>query len=76
MSNVKITPQKQRPAGFNCPKCAFFIEVSVESLLQAENEKCPKCQSVFTMNRDSSEVALEFLQRLKVATDNLKSTER
>ena len=76
MSNVKITPQKQRPAGFNCPNCSFFIEVSIESLLQAENEKCPKCQLVFTMNRESSEVALEFLQRLKVAADNLKNTNR
>jgi len=74
MADVKITKQKQRPAGFNCPKCAFFIEVSIESLLRSENEKCPKCQTVFTMNRDESQVALEFLQRLKVAADNLKSS--
>lgn len=74
MADINISHAKQRPAGFNCPVCAFFIEVSIDSLLHAKHEKCPKCQTVFTMNRNESEVALEFLQKLKVAADNLKST--
>jgi uncharacterized paraquat-inducible protein A len=74
MADVNITRQKQRPAGFNCPKCAFFIEVSIESLLRASSEKCPKCQTEFIMNREDSEVALQFIQNLKVASDNLNAT--
>ena len=73
MANINISQAKQRAAGFNCPVCSFFIEVSIESLLHVKHETCPKCQTEFTMNRHDSDAALQFLQKLKMAEDNLKS---
>ena len=64
---------KNRPAGFHCPNCQFFIEMSIDGLLYEESQKCPGCSTVFVMNRSESREALELVQKLKVAMQNLDS---
>lgn len=64
----------QRPAGFNCPNCQFFIEVSVHSLLYATGHTCPGCHTQFTMNRGESKEALELVQKLHVAMENVQKS--
>ncbi len=66
--------ETQRPAGFNCPNCSFFIEVSVHSLLYASGHTCPGCHTEFTMNRSESREALELVQKLQVAMENVQKS--
>jgi transcription elongation factor Elf1 len=66
----------QRPAGFNCPKCNFFIEVSIQSLLFDDTQKCPGCGIVFSMDRKRSTEALQLVQKLHVAMKNLDSVKK
>ena len=72
MNNPIKTPETRSP-GFNCPKCNFFIEMSIQSLLYDENHKCPGCFTIFNMNRSKSTDALELIQKLHVAMKNLDS---
>lgn len=65
--------QQQRPPGFNCPQCRFFIEVSLESLLYDDSQKCPQCKTVFSMDRSKSKDALQLIQKLHVAMKNMET---
>ena len=76
---AKINTQQkepQRPAGFNCPQCSFFIEVTIQGLLYDDNHKCPGCGTVFHLNRQQSQTALSFVQKLHVAAQNLDSVDK
>jgi len=72
---MQNTPKKpeNRPAGFNCPVCSFFIEVSIQGLLYDPNHRCPRCGTDFSMNRHESSEALELIQKVHVAMKNLDS---
>lgn len=63
----------QKPPGFNCPKCNFFVEVSLKSLLFDMNQSCPGCLTSFTMDREQSKQALELMQKLNTVIDNIES---
>ena len=63
--------QSPKPAGFECPKCHFFVEVSIQSLLFEAGHKCPRCATVFSMNRNESSEALALILKLHVAMKNL-----
>lgn len=65
--------KQTRQPGFNCPKCAFFIEVSIQSLLYNDMQKCPGCGIVFSMNRAKSTEALKLVQQVHVAMKNLEA---
>jgi uncharacterized paraquat-inducible protein A len=62
-----------KPAGFQCPKCQFFIEVSIQSLLFEAGHQCPRCATLFSMDRGQSTEALQLIQKLHVAMKNLDS---
>jgi len=65
---------KTQPVGFNCPKCNSFVEVSFKSLLSQASINCPFCLISFTMDRNESKHALELMQKLNTALDNLEAT--
>ena len=71
MANITTKQKDQKPAGFKCPQCSFFIEMSIQSLLFEDNHKCPGCSTVFTLNRGASRDALQLVQKLHVATKNM-----
>jgi predicted RNA-binding Zn-ribbon protein involved in translation (DUF1610 family) len=62
--------------GFECPKCKFFIEITIQSLLFGDNQKCPGCGTAYTMDRTKSRDALQLVQKLHVAIQNLESVKR
>lgn len=68
--------QSGQSPGFKCPKCTFFIEISVRSLLYEASHKCPGCGLVLTLDRQESGVALGLVQKLHTAMENLESTKR
>ncbi len=72
MENPTKNPKSQ-PAGFNCPVCSFFIEVSIQGLLYDANHRCPRCSTDFSMDRHESSDALELIQKVHVAMKNLDS---
>ena len=76
MSNTNMTTKEQRPIGFNCPKCNFFIEMSLEGLLYEAAHKCPGCMTEFRMDRQESSTALQLIQKLHVAMQNLDSVKK
>ena len=76
MSNVDLKNNAQRPIGFNCPKCNFFIEMSLDGLLYEATHKCPGCMTEFRMDREESSAALQLIQKLSVAMKNLDSVQK
>jgi hypothetical protein len=72
-----LPPQKrERSPGFNCPKCNFFIEMSIESLLYDSTHTCPGCTTVFSMDRTQSTEALKVIQQLHVAMKNIETVKK
>ena len=65
--------EDRKPAGFNCPKCNFFIEISIESLLYDKPIRCPGCSTHFSMDRDEQGGGIEQLQELQRKIDNIDS---
>ncbi|MDJ0714810.1 MAG: hypothetical protein QNJ54_11395 [Prochloraceae cyanobacterium] len=61
-----------RRPGIPCPECGFFIEMPLEDLLYKQEFKCPGCLLELRMDRSSSQKALELLQQVKVAMDDVK----
>ena len=68
--------QQNRPPGIPCPKCSFFIEMSLQSLLYNRGFKCPVCHLELTMDRASSQPALELIQKLNVAMENVERAKK
>lgn len=71
-----LVPDNQRVPGFDCPKCKFFIEVSIQSLLYEDTQKCPGCGTVYSMDRGHSSEALRIVQKLHVAMQNLETVKK
>jgi hypothetical protein len=70
---MNLSDDAQRPIGFNCPKCNFFIEMSLRSMLYEPAQTCAGCMTEFRMDRDESSAALQLIQKLHVAMQNLDS---
>ena len=73
--NLPLEKQTRQP-GFNCPKCHFFIEVSIQSLLYDDSQKCPGCGTVYSMDRNKSNEALKLVQQVHVAMKNLETVKK
>ena len=74
--NIPSAKTPQRLPGFDCPKCKFFIEVSIQSLLYDDTQKCPGCGMVYAMDRSKSTEALKLVQQVHVAMKNLESVKK
>ncbi|MCW3127334.1 MAG: hypothetical protein JWO03_2992 [Bacteroidetes bacterium] len=68
--------EQQRPPGFDCPKCGFFIEMSIESLLYSSSQVCPGCTTAYSMDREKSNDALKLVQKLHVAMKNIDTVKK
>lgn len=68
--------QQTRPSGIPCPECSFFISISIENLLYQQSFKCPSCLLELTMDRGNSQEALEWLQKVNVAMENVKKARK
>ncbi|MDJ0658200.1 MAG: hypothetical protein QNJ42_01785 [Crocosphaera sp.] len=69
MSN---NPQEKHTPGIPCPRCGFFIEMSVQSLLFQPSFQCPGCLLTLSMDRNQSRPALEVLQKVHKEMENLE----
>lgn len=65
-----------RSPGMPCPKCGFFIEMSIYSLLSQAEFKCPGCLLVLKMDRAESKPALELLQTVNTQMENLQKAKK
>ncbi|MCT7979823.1 phage terminase large subunit family protein [Laspinema olomoucense] len=65
-----------RSPGMPCPECGFFIEMSIESLLYKQGFTCPGCLLELTMERTSSQPALELLQKVQTSMEKVQKTKR
>ena len=63
----------EKPSGFDCPNCNFFIEISLKSLLFDSHQKCPSCLTKFTMARQESSQAIKLMQKLNTVIENIES---
>lgn len=70
------TRPHEQAVGFNCPKCKFFIAVTLKSLLTQPTHRCPGCLTDFVMNTESSCVALEVVKKLDVVVSNLEASKK
>lgn len=69
---MSATPTQPRSPGIPCPKCNFFIEMSIYSLLSQSEFKCPGCLLTLNMDRNASKSALELLQKVNVQKENIE----
>lgn len=63
---------EEHTPGIPCPKCGFFIEMSIRSLLYQPSFQCPQCLLTLTMDRSSSTNALDLLQKVNKEMENLE----
>jgi transcription elongation factor Elf1 len=63
---------QQQPSGFKCPVCGGFIPVSIQQLLTNETFFCPVCGLEIRLNRNDSQNALNALQKVHNAEENVK----
>lgn len=69
---MSVVPKQPRSPGIPCPKCNFFIEMSIYSLLSQSEFKCPGCLLTLNMDRGASRPALELLQKINVQKENIE----
>ncbi len=67
-----MNSKQQKPSGFNCPVCGGFIPVSIQQLLTEEKFTCPQCVLEIRLNKDDSQKALNALQKVQDAEDDVK----
>ena len=73
---MSINPSQQRSPGIPCPRCGFFIEMSVQSLLYQASFQCPGCLLTLSMDRNQSKAALEILQKVNKEMENIEKHKR
>ncbi|RQH40803.1 hypothetical protein D5R40_16170 [Okeania hirsuta] len=69
---MSINPSKKPSPGIPCPRCNFFIEMSVQSLLYQASFQCPACFLTLSMDRNQSRPALEVLQKVNKEMENIE----
>lgn len=62
----------ERRTGLNCPQCGNFIETTIFQLLTSRAIQCPHCHLQLMIDRGKSKQALDALQKVKMAQDNLE----
>ncbi len=67
-----MNSKTQRPSGFNCPVCSGFIPVSMAQLIEASGLECPSCGLHIMINKENSEKAIQALQNVQKAEDNVQ----
>jgi hypothetical protein len=67
---------EQRRPGIPCPQCGFFIEMSIQNILYQAEFKCPSCLLELKMDRSGSQSALEMLQQIHVAQENVQNSRK
>jgi hypothetical protein len=65
---------KNQPAGLVCPHYNSFVEVSIQALLSQASIQCPFCMTTISLDRNKSKEALDLLQKINGAVDNLEVT--
>ena len=73
---MSSNPSQQRSPGIPCPRCGFFIEMSVQSLLFQPSFQCPGCLLTLSMDRAQSRPALEILQKVNKEIENIEKHKR
>lgn len=68
--------KQQREPGMPCPRCHFFIKMSIEDLLYKNEFICPGCSLKLTLDRGQSRESLKALQHLHVAIKNLEAVKK
>ncbi|WP_258098250.1 hypothetical protein [Marinoscillum pacificum] len=76
MINQNPLHQPEHKNGFKCPKCETHIETSLQDLLYQASITCPKCLTNFSMDREESSKAIELMQKLKVALENIDTAKK
>lgn len=71
MSNTTQTAD-ERKTGLNCPQCGKFIETTIFQLLTSRAIQCPHCHLHLMIDRGKSKKALDALQKVQMAKDNLE----
>lgn len=62
----------QRPSGFECPVCKGFIPVSVKELIIDRSLVCPICGLQLSINKSASQKAIDALDKVQKAQDNVE----
>lgn len=70
--NDKAQTADERKTGLNCPQCGGFIETTIFQLLTSHAIQCPHCHLRLTIDRGKSKQALDALQKVQIAKDNLE----
>ena len=69
---MSINSSQQRSPGISCPRCNFFIEISLKNLLYQSSFQCPSCLLTLSMDRDQSKPALEIMQKVHKEMENIE----
>ncbi len=64
----------QQTPGMKCPQCEQFIPTTIQELLTSEGLTCPYCGLHLTINRAESKRAMDILQDVQNAQDNVNAT--
>lgn len=70
--NTTVQTADERKAGLNCPQCGQFIETTIFQLLTSRAIQCSHCHLRLTIDRGKSRQALDALQKVQMAKDNLE----
>lgn len=62
---------KTQPTGFDCPECGFFIEITLEGLLNDIPIRCARCCTDFPFNKNEKFDYEEFLKRIGKQNDKM-----
>lgn len=62
----------ERKTGLNCPQCGGFTETTIFQLLTSCALQCPHCRLRLTIDRGKSRQALDALQKVQAAQENLE----
>jgi len=66
-----MIPDKKQNKGFACPECTFLIQPTIRDLLYELTIQCPQCGLKLHMDKQASNAALQALQELHVAVENI-----
>lgn len=70
MQNVN----RDKVGGFNCPVCGSFIPTSMEELITRASLICPICNLELSIDKKSSEKAMEAMNKVMEAQKNVENT--
>lgn len=66
----------EKSAGLTCPVCGKFVPASISDLLAKRGLQCPSCGLYLEIDRSHSGKALEALEMLSKAQQQVEATRR